>query len=79
VQLIAEWLHRPRARLQPLIARTGRPNIDLGHVARGTEQVAALAEPIGIRDASHWATVVEGLPPEVDAIFPVSVPAYPTE
>ncbi len=79
VQPIAEWLRRPRARLQPLIARTGRPNIDLGRVAKETEQVATVAEPIVIHDASHWATVVEQLPPDVDAILPVSVPAYPTE
>ncbi len=32
-----------------------------------------------VRDAAHWAAAVEGLGPDVDAILPVSIPAYPTE
>lgn len=73
------WLRRPPAYLQPLIARTGRPNIPLDELACQIRDVAKLAPPIVIRDADHWRQCVESLPPQIDAILPVSVPAYPTE
>ncbi len=73
------WLRRPPARLQPLIAREGRPNIPLDELAHRIRGVAELAPPIVIRNAEHWRATVESLPPETDAILPVSIPAYPTE
>lgn len=73
------WLLRPPARLQPLVAREGRPNVDLDRLTREAGGVAAVEPPVFIRDAVHWAQTVSTLPDTIDAIVPVSIPAYPTE
>jgi L-fucose isomerase-like protein len=75
----APWLRCPLTRVQPILAKAGRPTVDL---ARLREQVRGLAEflpLVAVESPEHWAQVVHGLGPEVDAILPLSIPAYPTE
>lgn len=73
------FLRRPPARVQPVLAKKGRPNIDLDALRGLVGDDAIIAEPIAIESPRHWARVIRGLGPEVDAILPVSIPAYPTE
>jgi len=69
----------PRARLQPIQAKPGRPTIDIDALARRLEGIAAVEPVIAVESPEHWRQVVLGLGPEIDAILPVSIPAYPTE
>ncbi len=75
----AEWLRRPTVRLQPVLATEGKPTIDLAALAGELAGVAVLNDVIPIRSPEHWAEVIGGLGDDVDAILPVSIPAYPTE
>jgi hypothetical protein len=65
--------------LQPILAKEGKPTIDLERLARETRGIARVLPAIPIHSPGHWADVVRGLGPEVDAIVPVGVPAYTTE
>lgn len=75
----APRLVRPPARLQPVLARPGKPSVDpvllAGHVAG----VAELLPPVAVESPEHWGRVVRGLGPDIDAILPLSIPCYPTE
>lgn len=73
------WLTRPEVRLQPVLAKQGEPNIDLSALAEVIGPVARLEETIAIDSPEHWSEVICGLGEEIDAILPVSIPAYPTE
>lgn len=73
------FLRRPPAFVQPVLAKKGRPNIDLSELRKRVAGDAVIADPIPIESPRHWARVIAGLGPEVDAILPVSIPAYPTE
>ena len=74
-----EHLVRPRARLQPIQAREGRPSVDVTRIAESLSGLAVVEPAIPVAGPEHWGEVVRGLGPEVDAILPVSIPAYPTE
>jgi hypothetical protein len=76
---VAAGLGRPEAVLQPILAKEGRPGVDLERLAREIRGIGRVLPAIAVRSPAHWAEVVRGLGPEVDAIVPVSVPAYPTE
>jgi hypothetical protein len=76
---IAARLRRPEAVLQPVIAREGRPTVDLERLARETRGIARVLPAISVRSPAHWTELVRGLGPEVDGIIPVGVPAYTTE
>lgn len=78
-QPIAADLRRPEAVLQPILAKEGTPTVDLDRLARETAGIARVLPAIMVRSPAHWTEAVRGLGPEVDAIVPVSVPAYPTE
>ena len=75
----AEQLRLPRAQVQPLLAKPGRPTVDLARLADIVAECADVLPQIAIRSPEHWAEAVVGLGPDVDAILPVSIPAYPTE
>jgi len=73
------WLMRPQVRLQPVLAKQGRPNLDLQRLAELIDGVGRINGMIAIESPQHWATVIGSLGENVDAILPVSIPAYPTE
>jgi L-fucose isomerase-like protein len=73
------WLTRPAAKLQPVLAKQGQPNIDLPRLRGLIDGVGQIADLIAIESPEHWAKVIAGLGDDVDAILPVSIPAYPTE
>ena len=76
---VPERLRRPPAVIQPVLARKGKPTVDLDRLAREVEGIARVLPVIEVQSPEHWAQAVGSLGNEVDAIFPVSVPAYPTE
>jgi hypothetical protein len=73
------WLKRPLAKLQPVLAKAGKPNIDVARLAKKIDGSGVLAEMIAITSPEHWAKVIKGLGKDVDGILPVSIAAYPTE
>ncbi len=73
------WLRRPLAKLQPVLAKEGKPNIDVAKLAERIEGSGVLNEMIAIKSPEHWAKVIKGLGRDVDGILPVSITAYPTE
>lgn len=72
-------LCRPPAVIQPFVARPGKPTIDLEALAAAVKGIAVVREAVKVESPAHWENAVRALGPEVDAILPVSVPAYPTE
>lgn len=75
----APYCVRPRARLQPVLARAGTPTVDPQRLATDLAEVAEILPLIAIDHPEHWERVVRGLGDDIDAILPLSVPAYPTE
>lgn len=75
----APHLVRPKARLQPILAREGKPTVDVARLAEAVGDVATVEEMIVVESPEHWTRAVRGLGQEIDAILPVSIPAYPTE
>ena len=76
---VADLLKRPLAVIQPVLARKGKPTVDLDRLAKEVDGIARVLPVIEVQSPEHWAQAVGSLGDEVDAIFPVSVPAYPTE
>lgn len=72
-------LKRPPARIQPVLAKRGKPNIDIERLRESLAGVAIVEDMIPIESPRHWTETIGGLPESVDAILPVSIPAYPTE
>ena len=75
----AGYLVRPLARLQPVLAKQGKPNIDLAALAKVVAGVARVEPVIAVESPEHWGRIVAGLDDSFDAILPVSITAYPTE
>ncbi len=67
------------ARLQPIQAKPGNPSVDVPRLGQILQGVAVLNETIAIQSPEHWENTVLSLDESVDAILPVSIPAYPTE
>jgi L-fucose isomerase-like protein len=67
------------ARLQPIQAKPGNPSVDVARLGQILEGVAILKETIAVQSPEHWQDSVRALDDSVDAILPVSIPAYPTE
>jgi hypothetical protein len=67
------------ARLQPIQAKPGNPSVDVARLGQTLQGVAVLNDTIAIQSPEHWRDTVRGLDDSVDAILPVSIPAYPTE
>ncbi|MBN1126079.1 MAG: hypothetical protein JXA82_13815 [Sedimentisphaerales bacterium] len=73
------FLQIPKARLQPILAKQGKPNIDIDKLKALLEPIAFVEPIIAIESPQHWTEVVHELSSQIDAILPVSIPAYPTE
>src|SRR5215216_3552283 len=67
------------ARLQPIQAKPGNPSVDVLRLGQILEGVAILNEMLAIESPEHWQDTIRALDNSVDAILPVSIPAYPTE
>jgi L-fucose isomerase-like protein len=67
------------ARLQPIQAKPGTPSVDVARLGEALEGVAVLNDTIAIQSPEHWQATIRALDTSVDAILPVSIPAYPTE
>jgi L-fucose isomerase-like protein len=74
-----EFLRVPRARLQPILAKQGKPTIDLDKLRHALSPIAEVLPVIVVQSPEHWSRSVLDLRGDVDAILPVSIPAYPTE
>ena len=72
-------LARPLARLQPIQAKPGTPSVDPSRLAADLAGVATVLPAIAVENPEHWETIVRSLGPDIDAIVPLSIPAYPTE
>jgi L-fucose isomerase-like protein len=72
-------LHYPVARLQPIQAKPGKPSVDVARLEHTLQGIAVVNETIAIQSPEHWQTAVRSLDNSIDAILPVSIPAYPTE
>jgi len=72
-------LQRPLARLQPILAKKGHAAIDPALIEKEVHSYARLEPLIAIESPEHWRSVVTGLDSGIDAILPLSIPAYPTE
>lgn len=73
------YLRRPTAVVQPFLAKEGKPNIDIIRLGQMLAGTAELMEMVAVQSPTHWEAALSGMPDNVDAIFPVSIPAYPTE
>src|SRR5215216_1809656 len=67
------------ARLQPIQAKPGTPSVDVAKLGQLLEGIAILNDTISIQSPEHWEATVRGLDVSIDAILPISIPAYPTE
>ena len=74
-----EHLTRPLATMQPVLAREGRPTVDIDKLTGVIEGCGRLEPMVPIQSPDHWAQVIGALGADIDAILPVSIPAYPTE
>lgn len=72
-------LKRPASRLQPILAKEGKPNIDLPRLREKLKGDCEILPLISVQSPSHWEEIVLGLDDSIDGILPVSIPAYPTE
>ncbi|MBD3239264.1 MAG: hypothetical protein GF331_01665, partial [Chitinivibrionales bacterium] len=72
-------LTRPVVQLQPILARPGKPSVDLEALAKDIAGIAELRPLISIESPGHWEKTVAGLGDDIDAILPLSIPCYPTE
>lgn len=79
VEKTAVHLTMPPACLQPIQARPGKPSVDVETLRERVKDVAVVNETIAVRSPEHWQEVVRGLDDSIDAILPISNPAYPTE
>lgn len=74
-----DFLRVPKARLQPILAKQGKPTIDLDKLSEILSPIAEVLPVIVVQSPEHWCRSVGDLPTDIDAILPISIPAYPTE
>lgn len=72
-------LNRPLARGLPILARAGKPSVNLEKLTAILQGTALLEPLIAVESATHWEQLILNLDNSLDAIFPLSNPAYPTE
>jgi len=72
-------LKRPPLKIQPVLAREGKPSVDVDKLASLLDGSAVLCEMERIKSREHWSSFISGLGGDIDAILPVSSPCYPTE
>lgn len=75
----ANHLIRPVARLQPVLAKEGKPSVNLELLAQKLDGCAWIEPQIAVQSPEHWTDVIANIGDEIDGILPVSIPALPTE
>ena len=78
-KVIRPYLQLPKIKIQPILAREGKPSVDVAEVAAMAGDNVIFNDLVCIKSTEHWNQVVSNLPDDVDAIMPVSSPCYPTE
>ncbi len=73
------FVNRPKVRLQPILARSGSPSVNLDLLKARLNDYATFEDLISIQSPQHWEEVIYNLPIPIDAVLPLSNPAYPTE
>ncbi|MBN2048283.1 MAG: hypothetical protein JW750_10610 [Anaerolineaceae bacterium] len=74
-----DHLQLPKLKIAPVLATPGKPSVDLAQLQRILGDAAEILPPVAIQSPAHWAEVIAGLDESIDAILPLSIPAYPTE
>jgi hypothetical protein len=74
-----DFLQRPKVRLIPILAREGKPSVNLEQLRDLLQDVAIIEPLIAIQSPAHWEEVIRNLDDSIDGILPLSNPAYPTE
>ncbi|MEW6072870.1 MAG: hypothetical protein AB1726_09815 [Planctomycetota bacterium] len=72
-------LRRPPVVLQPVLAKAGRPNVDLARLAEVLRGVAEMRPAVSIQSRTHWERTIAGADARTDGFLAVSIAAYPTE
>lgn len=72
-------LMRPKAEVQPIQVKEGRPSVDIDRLRKVVADCAVIREVIAVNSSDQWNKTVRGLGPDIDAILPLNIPAYPTE
>ena len=62
------YLKRPKAKLQPILAKQGDSSINLDKLADVISPVALLEPLITVQSPEHWSQAVSNLSDQVDAI-----------
>jgi hypothetical protein len=75
----ADFLQMPATSLMPILARPGTPSVDLQKLKLILGDVANINPMVTVQSATHWEKIITNLDDSVDAILPLSNPAYPTE
>lgn len=73
------FLKLPPARGVPILARPGKPSVNLEKLTGILSHCTSLDPLIAVQSPEHWEDLISNLDNQVDAIFPLSNPAYPTE
>lgn len=73
------YLSRPLARLQPILARPGKPSVDIDKLRQVLDGIAAVEEIQAVQSPEHWTELIRTLGDDLDAVLLLSNPAYPTE
>ncbi|MAT45037.1 MAG: hypothetical protein CL609_22115 [Anaerolineaceae bacterium] len=79
IQQPLSFLTRPLARGLPILARPGKPSVNLEKLNQILEGTAQLEDLIAIQNPEHWENLILNVEDSIDALFPLSNPAYPTE
>lgn len=75
----SDHLQSPKSQLVPILGRPGTPSVNLGQLELLLEDLAEIRPLITIQSPAHWEKVINNLDETVDAVLPLSNPAYPTE
>ncbi len=58
---LREHLSRPLATIQPVLARKGKPTVDLDRLEKEVRGIARVLPVIEIQSPEHWTQVIQSL------------------
>ena len=68
-KVIRPYLQVPKIKIQPILAREGKPSVDVAEVAAMAGDNVIFNDLVCIKSTEHWNQVVSNLPDDVDAII----------